>query len=42
MASAPPRAHEAQDSRWLQDGADSVAWTVHGMPESPREISRPG
>ena len=33
---------DAQDSRWLQDSADSVAWAAHGMPESPREISRPG
>ena len=37
-----PTAHDAQDSRWLQDSADSVAWAAHGMPESPRDISRPG
>ena len=42
MASAPPAAHEVQVSRWLQDSADSVAWSAHGMPESSREISRPG
>jgi hypothetical protein len=42
VAAAPPAAHEAQDSRWLQDSADSVAWAAHGMPESPHEISRPG
>jgi hypothetical protein len=42
VAAAPPAAHEAQDSRWLQDSADSVAWAAHSMPESPREISRPG
>jgi hypothetical protein len=35
-------AHAAQDSRWLQDSADSVAWAAHGMPESPHGISRPG
>ena len=42
VAAAPPAAHDAQDSRWLQDSADSVAWAAHGMPESPHEISRPG
>ncbi|KOO36131.1 hypothetical protein Ctob_016248, partial [Chrysochromulina tobinii] len=42
VAAAPPVAHDAQDSRWLQDSADSVAWAAHGMPESPHEISRPG
>ena len=26
----------------LQHGAECVAWAAHGMPESPREISRPG
>ncbi|KOO21974.1 hypothetical protein Ctob_000287, partial [Chrysochromulina tobinii] len=39
---APPVAHDAQDSRWLQDNADNVAWAAHGMPESPHDISRPG
>jgi len=42
VAAVPPTAHDAQDSRWLQDSADSVAWAAHGMPESPHEISRPG
>eukprot|EP00900_Chrysochromulina_parva_P017589 jgi/Chrpa1/25831/Chrysochromulina_OHIO_Genome00026114-RA len=40
VAAAPPAAHDAQDSRWLQDSADSVAWAAHSMPESPHEISR--
>ena len=35
-------AHDAQDSRWLQDSADSVAWAAHGVPESPHEVPRPG
>jgi hypothetical protein len=39
---APPAAHDAQDSRWLQESADSVAWAAHGMPEPPNEMSRPG
>ena len=38
VSAAPPGAHDAQDSRWLQDSADSIAWAAHGMPESPREI----
>ena len=42
VAAAPPAAHDAQDSRWLQDSADSVAWAAHGMPESPHEVPRPG
>ena len=42
VAAARPALHDAQDSRWLQDSADSVAWAAHGMPESPHEISRPG
>ena len=42
VAAAPPAAHDAQDSRWLQDSADSVAWADHGMPESPHEIPRQG
>ena len=39
---ASPAAHDAHDSRWLQDSADSVAWAAHGMPESPHGIPRPG
>ena len=42
VAAALPAAYAAQDSRWLQDSADSVAWAAHGMPESPHGISRPG
>ena len=42
VAAAPSAAYEAQDSRWLQHGAECVAWAAHGVPESPHEIPRPG
>jgi|LauGreDrversion4_1035100.scaffolds.fasta_scaffold142920_1 hypothetical protein len=35
----PVLTHEAlQDSRWLMDSGDCVAWAAHGMPESPHGV----
>ena len=41
QTSHPVLTHEAQDSRWLQDSGDCVAWAAHGMPESPDGVPRP-
>lgn len=35
----PVLTHEAlQDSRWLMDSGDCVAWAAHGIPELPHGV----